>query len=167
MSCFLARGWTTSAGSNETLPIGCATFGELYAFCIWDGGFLPSEAEWQYVAAGGSENRGYPWGTSTIDCQHASYTGAGCSSTGPSAVGAHPSGAGRWGHLDLAGNVSEVVLDQLFLAADLSGYAYAVTPSTDYVGLPLPVSGTTVMGRGGRWNMAEFYAATSSRAPSR
>ncbi|MGH7297911.1 MAG: formylglycine-generating enzyme family protein, partial [Polyangiaceae bacterium] len=54
--------WTTSAGSNENKPINCVTWEESYAFCIWDGGFLPSESEWEYAAAGGSEQREYPWG---------------------------------------------------------------------------------------------------------
>jgi formylglycine-generating enzyme required for sulfatase activity len=35
---------------------------EAYAFCIFDGGFLPTETEWEYAAAGGSEQRDYPWG---------------------------------------------------------------------------------------------------------
>jgi formylglycine-generating enzyme required for sulfatase activity len=37
---------TSSAGSKENLPINCVNWWESYAFCIWDGGFLPSEAEW-------------------------------------------------------------------------------------------------------------------------
>jgi sulfatase modifying factor 1 len=54
--------WTTRAGGNENLPINCVNWYEAYAFCIWDGGFLPSEAESEYAAAGGSQQREYPWG---------------------------------------------------------------------------------------------------------
>jgi sulfatase modifying factor 1 len=55
--------WTSSVGTQENLPINCENWYEAYAFCIWDGGFLPSEAEWEYAAAGGSQQREYPWGS--------------------------------------------------------------------------------------------------------
>ena len=47
--------WTDVPGDNEARPINCITWWEALAFCIWDGGFLPSAAEWNYAAAGGSD----------------------------------------------------------------------------------------------------------------
>jgi sulfatase modifying factor 1 len=126
--------WTSSAGSNESLPINCINWYEAYAFCIWDGGFLPSEAEWEYAAAGGNQQREYPWGSTDPgrDNQYAIY-GYGDPSLGsfrpddagcyyPSAVectgianiapvGTATQGAGLWGQLDLAGEVNQWDLD--------------------------------------------------------
>jgi hypothetical protein len=66
--------WTAAPGSNEVLPIGCITWFEAFAFCIWDGGFLPSQAEAAFAAAGGDQQRVFPWSnppTSTsLDCTY-------------------------------------------------------------------------------------------------
>jgi len=111
--------WTDNAGSNEKLPITCVTWYEAFAFCIWDGGRLPTEAEWNYAAAGGAEQRVYPWSvpaaSTSIDCAHANYDdGAGqtCPAHQSNNVGSEsPKGDGRWGQADLAGNVSEWLRD--------------------------------------------------------
>ncbi len=112
--------WTSSAGNRENLPINCVNWYEAYAFCIWDGGFLPSDAEWEYAAAGGSRLREYPWGetdpgTSSqfaiFGCGYpcGSYVCRGVQNIAP--VGTAPLGAGLWGQLDLAGEVDEWNLD--------------------------------------------------------
>jgi sulfatase modifying factor 1 len=116
--------WTDTPTTNEHRPINCITWYEAYAFCIWDGGFLPSEAEWNLAAGGGSDQREYPWPDSAgpadasppdISCAFANYSPQGaapCSATGTNDVGSEsPDGDGKWGHSDLAGNVWEWNLD--------------------------------------------------------
>ena len=114
--------WTAKAGSNENRPINCVSWLEAYAFCIWDGGFLPSEAEWEYAAAGGKEQRTYPWGSTDpgtanqyaiYGCYYPSgppgFKCSGLSNIAP--VGTATAGAGLFGHLDLAGEVYQWTLD--------------------------------------------------------
>jgi len=76
-SCAPYSTWTSTAESQENLPVNCVNWYEAYAFCIWDGGFLPSEAEWEYAAAGGSQQREYPWGSTpsglSVSYQYAVY----------------------------------------------------------------------------------------------
>jgi formylglycine-generating enzyme len=117
--------WTATPGANEHLPINCVNWYEAYAFCIWDGAFLPSEAEWEYAAAGGSQQRLYPWGAEPPGSQN-QYAIYGChypegssmceSSPGvpavePAPVGDSPAGRSRWGQVDMAGEVFEWTLD--------------------------------------------------------
>jgi len=116
--------WTDTPGGTEEMPINCVTWYEAFAFCEWDGGFSPTEAEWNFAAAGGDEQRAYPWsnpaGSTTIDCSYANYrsdipTGAYCVNGtigGVNTVGStSPKGDGRWGQVGFAGNVWEWVLD--------------------------------------------------------
>ena len=142
--------WTTAPGTNENDPINCVNWDEAFAFCIWDDGFLPSEAEWEYAAAGGSDQRMYPWGptdpgTTTL------YAISGCNVQvdgglcRPAPVGSTPSGVGKWGQFDLAGNVDEWTADF---------YAGYVDPCTDCVNATTFV-GARVM-RGG-----DFFSPTA------
>jgi formylglycine-generating enzyme len=112
--------WTSTSGNHESLPINCVNWFESYAFCIWDGGFLPSESEWEYAAAGGSQQREYPWGTTApgtasqyaiYGCYYPSGTGSCTAVTNIAPVGSATSGAGLWGQLDLAGNMWQWTLD--------------------------------------------------------
>jgi len=54
-------GWTITPGSHEDEPIGNVTWATAQAFCVWDGGRLPTEAELE-LAAGTRANLSYPWG---------------------------------------------------------------------------------------------------------
>ena len=109
--------WTSSSGSGEDLPIECVPWLDALAFCIWDGGRLPTLAEWNYAAAGGGGADGqryYPWSVpSTSMTIDDTYCVSSLSSvTAPQTVGSRsPKGDARWGHADMAGNVWEWVND--------------------------------------------------------
>ncbi|MDC0721493.1 formylglycine-generating enzyme family protein [Nannocystis bainbridge] len=106
------RTWTDAPGEAEELPINCVSWYLAFAFCAWDEGRLPTETEWNYAAAGGNEQRLFPWGAGAATAARANF---GCDTATEAcplpAVGSTPQGDGKWGHADLAGNVAEWVLD--------------------------------------------------------
>jgi len=141
--------WTPSPGGQENLPINCVNWYEAYAFCIWDKGFLPSEAEWEYAAVGGNQERNYPWGSAAPakDSQYAIYAcfypagSTTCSGSGNIApVGTAQLGVGLWGQLDLAGTLWEWTLDW---------HANFVNPCTDCANF---TAGTQRSDQGGNFN---------------
>jgi formylglycine-generating enzyme required for sulfatase activity len=115
--------WTDEPTGFEELPINCVSWFEAFAFCAWDGGWLPTDAEWEYAWRGGGEQRAWPWSSPPtammIDPRYASYDCTGDFSAAQQCafgdLGLAGSRAGRddgkWGHHDLAGNVWEWVLD--------------------------------------------------------
>ncbi|WP_437917003.1 SUMF1/EgtB/PvdO family nonheme iron enzyme [Sorangium sp. So ce302] len=128
--------WTANAGDNEMLPLTFMNWYEAHAFCIWDGGFLPTEAEWKYATAGGDEQRMYPWGSmdpgsgnqyAIYDCYYPSGRRGTCTGVvNVPDVGSTPLGVGRFGQWDLSGSVWEWNLDV---------YANYVSPSEDCANL--------------------------------
>jgi formylglycine-generating enzyme required for sulfatase activity len=127
LACHEDHTWTDDPGDNEARSINCVSWHVAFAFCIWDGGWLPTEAEWNYAAAGGDEQRLYPWSNSPEDdditIYHASYNVIpsmdycggdrmiGCAATDFISPGSLPLGNGKFGHADMAGNVYEWVRD--------------------------------------------------------
>lgn len=124
--------WTDDAGPNEHLPINNVEWLEAFAFCAWDGARLPTYAELNFAATGGSEQRLYPWTAtlpppaphsgapsveSSFNCNYkapaksCSTTCIGCDDGDIAPVGMLPEGVGKFGQFDLAGNVSELTLD--------------------------------------------------------
>jgi formylglycine-generating enzyme required for sulfatase activity len=117
--------WTREAraAGREEHPINCVDWNTARAFCAWDGGRLPTEAEWEY-AARGTAGRTYPWGNEPPDATRGNYAGIEgrrCSlawgvlhegddrfcATAP--VGSFPEAPSRF--FDLGGNVWEWVED--------------------------------------------------------
>lgn len=98
--------WTDEPGAREELPLTCATYYLAFAFCAAQGGRLPTEAEWEYAAAGGAQLRLYPWGHDAPNETLALF-----SSVALEPAGSRPAGVGRFGQLDLAGSVWEWTLD--------------------------------------------------------
>jgi len=101
--------WTASPGANENKPVNCVSWYVAFAFCAWDGGRLPTEAEWELAATGGVESL-YPWGNQLPDATHVVYD---C--TYPCAVipdvGSVPAGDTAAGVSNLGGSLPEWTLD--------------------------------------------------------
>jgi formylglycine-generating enzyme required for sulfatase activity len=137
--------------SKADHPVVCVDWFNADAYCLWVGGRLPTEAEWEYAARGPGGYR-YPWGD-TFDCWRGNFDdetlldditvpgGEGCDGyemTAP--VGSFEDGASWFGALDMSGNVWEWVNDWYG--------QYPSLPQTNPVG---PDTGEAKVLRGGSW----------------
>ncbi|MBF0584001.1 MAG: SUMF1/EgtB/PvdO family nonheme iron enzyme [Magnetococcales bacterium] len=158
---------------NDNHPVVCVSWNDAMKFLEWlnnhrDGCVyrLPTEAEWEYAARGGTETRRY-WGSEeTSSCQYANVADRttknkypawktfecddGYAETAP--VGRYRANA--FGVFDMLGNVSELVADYY-----VSSY-YQGSPQHNPQG---PNEGEGRVRRGGSWATESVYLRVANR----
>jgi formylglycine-generating enzyme required for sulfatase activity len=129
-----------------------------FAFCIWDGGRLPADAEWVYAAHGGEEQTTFAWGNAPTSVEmFAVIPGAVIpypySGTNPNwrylaiPVGSHPASVGRFGHHDLMAGLWEYTRDTPTNATTADAFIWMAGEETP----PTTFSGFEHRSRGGEW----------------
>lgn len=130
----------------DKFPVVFVSQGNASRFCAFEGKRLPTEAEWEKAARGGSDKRLFPWG----DIWDGYRANAAQSKPGPVAVDSYtPEGCSPYGVCNMAGNVAEWVADFYWNTSyiDSLGQALASQPVHDPVNWN-PTSGKFVV-RGG------------------
>jgi formylglycine-generating enzyme len=116
--------WSTMPLGREDYPVVGVTWAAARAFCQLEGGDLPTEAQWEYIAAAAARanKTSYPWGQDDPSCERVVAARADASNRGsitcfaPGRFGVAPVTATESdrtpsGVFGLAGNVAEWTLD--------------------------------------------------------
>ncbi len=139
----LPPSWAQSNFDDPRMPVVAVSWHEAVAYCEWLSAIvgksyrLPTEAEWECAARGGSENRLYPWGDSPPESlpDYADRW-----KNGPERVGLYAPNA--YGLYNMGDNVHEWCADWYDAAY------YQFSPDRNPQG---PAEGSRRASRGGSW----------------
>jgi formylglycine-generating enzyme required for sulfatase activity len=143
--------WNEKGYNDPKQPVVGMTWEEVFAYCEWAGLRLPTEAEWEYAAAGGKQLE-YPTATGAISHDLANFRGVGGKDRweGPAPVGSFPSNP--FGLFDVAGN-----------AWEYTSTIYKPYPYTNDRENLVEDNREMMVLRGGSWGFSERYCRTTAR----
>ena len=136
-------------------PMVRVSWKDAISYCIWVGGSLPSEAQWEKAARGGLQKMTYPWGNEAPLCDLGAANGANYSKCFNGALPVGSFRANGYGLYDMAGNVWEWTLDWY------GETYYESSPSANPTG---PFTGEYRVARGGSWGYEARHLRASSRS---
>ncbi|MFQ5523629.1 MAG: ergothioneine biosynthesis protein EgtB [Acidimicrobiia bacterium] len=138
-------------------PVQHVCFHEAEAFARFEGGRLPTEAEWEKAASWGPEAtspRTYPWGSARPQPELANL---GQQRWGPAPVGSYPAGASAYGVEQLLGDVYE------WTSSPFVGYpGFSAFPYPEYSEVFFDDPGFRVL-RGASWATSTDVARNTFR----
>lgn len=160
----MSPGYHYGDAGGENYPVGWVSWTQAYTYCDWAGKRLPTEAEWEYAARGGTTGLRFPWGD-TVSCAETNYyyddsyaydiepaTGTGACTSEPLEVGSYA--ANGFSLYDMIGNMAEMTNDWYD-----SNY-YSTSPVNDPPGA---ASGTYRVVRGGSYISSASMLRLASR----